>query len=115
VTCGVLSQESTGDPSIVRPGTPRFFTQESSRLRRDIAAPKAKIQQHVRDRVARNLARLLDQKFGGNKLALAKRCGMSQPYLYRVLAAKCSPTIDTLARLAAALDVDVAELLAIDA
>jgi transcriptional regulator with XRE-family HTH domain len=62
--------------------------------------------------LARNLARLLDEKLDGSKLQLAKVSGTSHTYVYRVLSAKCSPTIDTLARLAAALDVDVAELLA---
>lgn len=85
-----------------------------ARYEEDIAAPKAKAQQHVRDRVARNLARLLDERFDGNKVALAKASGVSHTYVYRVLNAKCSPTIDTLARFAAALDVDVVDLLSPD-
>lgn len=58
--------------------------------------------------VSVGVARLLRNE---RKRQLAKKSGLSQPMISYIETRICNPTLDTLLRIAAALDVDLSKLL----
>jgi ribosome-binding protein aMBF1 (putative translation factor) len=61
------------------------------------------------ERVARRIRRLRERR-GWSQQGLAERAGLSRTYLARLETARQDPTLSTLAKLAKALKVPLAEL-----
>ena len=67
----------------------------------------------IRKRLAVNIRRLASEQ-GLSITALARKSGASRTQLYNMQRYRCSPTIETLYLIAAALDTDISVLLAPD-